>query len=123
MNESGNRVSNQNAIYTINAQCIINVEPSYKGSQGLKLHKAVGDCPNQIPSDQMVLGTVRLEAGPRERWPKALKTKLAQGGPSGSSPLRSDGSRDSQAGGWTAFMVVKDTQQESWKTTLRSQGT
>jgi hypothetical protein len=28
----------------------------------------------------MVLGKVRQEAGPRERWPKALKTKLAQGG-------------------------------------------
>jgi hypothetical protein len=49
-----------------------------------------------------------------------LKTKLAQGGPSGSSPLRSDGPRDGQAGGWTALMVVKGTQEKSWKTTLGS---
>jgi hypothetical protein len=31
----------------------------------------------------MVLGTVRWEAIPRERQPKELKTKLAQGEPSG----------------------------------------
>ncbi len=53
-----------------------------------------GNCPDRVPSDQMVLGTVRREAGPCESWPKALKTKLAQGGPSGLSPLRSDGFRD-----------------------------
>jgi hypothetical protein len=34
----------------------------------------------------MVLGTVRWETGPHERLPKALKTKLAQEGPPGSSP-------------------------------------
>jgi hypothetical protein len=35
------------------------------------------------------------------RLPKAdSKTKLAQGGPSGSSPLKSDNSCDGQAGGW-----------------------
>ncbi len=32
----------------------------------------------------MVLGTVRQQAAPRERWPKTLKTKLTQGGPSDS---------------------------------------
>ncbi len=42
----------------------------------------------------MVLGTVRREAGPSERRPKALKTKIVKGGPSGLSPLRSDGSHD-----------------------------
>ncbi len=42
----------------------------------------------------MVLGTVRPEAGPRKRRPKALRTKLTQGGLSESSLLRSDGSRD-----------------------------
>ncbi len=63
--------------------------------------QAKGDFPGPVHSDQMVLGRVRLEAaGPCERWPKALKTKLAQGGPFGSSPLRSDGSRDGQAEGW-----------------------
>ncbi len=34
--------------------------------------------------------------------PKALKTKLAQGGPSSLSPLRSDGSHDGQTGGWVS---------------------
>jgi hypothetical protein len=33
----------------------------------------------------MALGTVRWEDGPFERQPKALKTKLAQGGPLGLS--------------------------------------
>jgi hypothetical protein len=28
---------------------------------------------------QMVLGTVKQDAGPHERWPKALKTKLTRG--------------------------------------------
>jgi hypothetical protein len=47
----------------------------------------------------------------------------AQGGPEASSPLRSDSSRDCQAGGWTAITVAKNVQIESWKTTLGSQGT
>ncbi len=42
----------------------------------------------------MVLMTVRQEGEPRERQSKALKTKLAHGGPSGSSPLRTGGSRE-----------------------------
>jgi hypothetical protein len=44
----------------------------------------------------MVLGTVRPEAGPCERQLKVAKTRLAQGGPSGLSPLRSHGSRDGE---------------------------
>ncbi len=44
------------------------------------LQKTKRDCPNRANSDQIVLGMVRREAGPRKRWPKALKTKLAQGG-------------------------------------------
>jgi hypothetical protein len=48
----------------------------------------------------MVPGTVRREAESRERQPEALKPKLTQGGPSGSCPLRSDGSRNGQAGDW-----------------------
>ncbi len=47
----------------------------------------------KLHSDQMVLGNVRWEAGPREWQPKA-KSKLAQVGPSGSSPLRLFGSCD-----------------------------
>jgi hypothetical protein len=47
----------------------------------------------------MVLETVRPQTGPQKRRQKALKTKLTQGGPSGLSPLRSDGSRDGQEGG------------------------
>jgi hypothetical protein len=65
---------------------------------------------DQVYSDQMVLGEVRQEAGPKERRPEELKTKLAQGGPSGTSPPRSNGSCDGQAGGWTALTVVKDAQ-------------
>jgi hypothetical protein len=38
-----------------------------------------GVCPDQIYSDQTVLGTVRQQAGPFQRWLKVLKTKLAQG--------------------------------------------
>jgi hypothetical protein len=40
-----------------------------------------GDSSDQVHSDQTVLGTVRWEAGPCERWPRALKAKLIQGGP------------------------------------------
>jgi hypothetical protein len=75
-----------------------------------KLHKAKEDCLNRVHSDQMVLGTVRWEAGPRERQPRALKTKLIQGEPLVLSTLRSDGSHDGQAGGWTALKVAKGTQ-------------
>jgi hypothetical protein len=47
----------------------------------------------------------------------------SQGRLPGSSPLRSDGSRGSQTGGWTALTVAKSIQRESWKTTLSSLGT
>ncbi len=40
---------------------------------------------------------------------RALKSKLAQGGPSGSNPLRSDGSHDGHAGGWAPLEVANDT--------------
>jgi hypothetical protein len=65
------------------------------------LLQAKSDCSNQVYSIQMVLGTVRREAGSQERWPKALKAKLTQGGPLGLSLLRSDSSPDVQVGGWT----------------------
>jgi hypothetical protein len=39
----------------------------------------------------MVLTTVRGEAGSLKRKPRALKPQLTQGGPSGLSPLRSEG--------------------------------
>ncbi len=52
----------------------------------------------------------QTEAGPCEKRPKALKTKLAQGGPSGSNPLGSDGFHDGKAVGWAALMIAKDTQ-------------
>ncbi len=83
-----------------------------KGSQGENAEDLRGLSASNH-SDQMVLGTVRREAGPRERLPKAPKTKLAQVGPSGSSPLRSDGSCDCQGGGWTVLMMAEDTQRES----------
>jgi hypothetical protein len=50
----------------------------------------------------MILGTAKREAGPYEKRPKALRTKLTQEELSGLSPLRSDGSCDGQAGGWTS---------------------
>ncbi len=68
--------------------------------------QAKWDRPDRVHAGQMVLGTVRWQAGPRERRPKALKTKPAQEGPSGSSPLRSDGLHDGQVGGWTALIVA-----------------
>ncbi len=58
----------------------------------------------------MVLGTVREESGSPARRIKVLKAKLPQEGPSGSSPLRSDGYCDDQAGGWTSRDAAKDTQ-------------
>jgi hypothetical protein len=74
------------------------------------LQQTKGDCLERVHSNQMVLGTVRCEAGPHDRQPKALKTKLAQGEPSGLSPLRSDDSRDGQAGGCTSWEVARDSQ-------------
>ncbi len=82
---------------TIKAQHTIHVNLSKRLSRGI-LQQAKGDSSDRVHSDQMVLGTVRWDAGPCEKQPKALKTKLAQGGPSDSSPLRSDGSHDGKAG-------------------------
>jgi hypothetical protein len=59
-------------------------------------------------------GWISLEAA------KAHKTKLAKGGPSGLSPVRSDGPRDNHAGG-----IVRGGQccyRKSWKTTLETKG-
>ncbi len=60
------------------------------------LHKAKGYYTNRGHLDQMVLATVRQEDGPHERRPKTIKSMLAQGGPSGSSPRRSNVSHDGQ---------------------------
>ncbi len=38
---------------------------------------------------------------------KRSKNSRSLGGPSGSSPLRLDGSHDGQAGGWTVLVVAK----------------
>ncbi len=70
----------------------------------------------------MVLGAVRQEAGPWERWPEALKIKLAQGGLSGTSLPRSGGSCDGQAGGWTALTVAKDTEERVGKQLQEAKG-
>jgi hypothetical protein len=45
------------------------------------LLQAKGVFSDRVHLDQMVLVIVRQEAGPQERQPKALKTKLTQGGP------------------------------------------
>ncbi len=88
----------------------------------LILLPAEGDCSDWVHSYQMVLGTVRQEAGPQKRWPKVLETKQTQG-PSGWSPFRSDVSRDGQAGHCTSWEVAKETQGRVGQTTLESQGT
>jgi hypothetical protein len=77
--------------YTINNIC-----------QRVILQQAKGDISDRVHSDLMVLGTFRQEAGSQKRLLKALKTNLTQGGPSSSSPLGSDGSRDGTTGGWTS---------------------
>jgi hypothetical protein len=71
----------------INAQCIILHERPKKLSRG-KTTQWKRDCQNRVQSDQMVLGTLGLEAGPQ--------SKTSSRGPSGLSPLRSDGSRNCQ---------------------------
>jgi hypothetical protein len=73
------------------------------------------DCPNWVRSDQMVLRTVRQEAGSREKQPKTLETNLAKGGPSGSCLLRSDSSHNGQEGGWITLMVASGAQRENGK--------
>ncbi len=92
---------NQNAIIQTNTE-IISTSPVLKRhSRGILL-QAKRDCCDRVHSDQTILRTDKQEAGPQERRPKALKTKLTQGGPSGLSPFRLDGSHDGQAGGWTS---------------------
>jgi hypothetical protein len=75
--------------YTTNAQYTMYVNHPEKTLKG-NFATSDGECPDQVHSDQMVFRTVRREAGPHERQPKTLKTKLTQGGPSSSSQLRSD---------------------------------
>jgi hypothetical protein len=60
-------------------------------SRGIFL-QVKGDSPDQVHSDQMVLWTVKREAGPYETQSKEFKTRLAQVGPSESSQLKSNGS-------------------------------
>ncbi len=53
------------------------------------------------------------EAGPHEKHPKALKTKLqcSSWGAISLSPLGSDGCCDGQPGGWTSWDAAKDAQE------------
>jgi hypothetical protein len=102
-----------------------------------KTVQSQGDCQNQVHSDQMVLETVRWEAGPCKRQAKTLTTKLSQGGRSGKqrhsklsylkggdqAHVHSDQMVLGQAGGWVALTMGKGTQGESWKTTVGSQET
>jgi hypothetical protein len=51
--------------YTIKAQCIISTDHNKKKIKGKIYMKAKRDCPNQVHSDQMVLGRVaELEMQP-----------------------------------------------------------
>ncbi len=56
-----------------------------------------------------------------------MRSKLSQlkgeRGPSGSTPLRSDGSQDGQAGGWISREAAKGGKGELEKKTLEIQGT
>jgi hypothetical protein len=68
-----------------------------KNSRGKICRKTTESSPNGVHSDQMVLETVSVEAGLlRGGGQETIKTKLDQGGPTGSSPLRSGGSHDGQ---------------------------
>jgi hypothetical protein len=58
----------------------------------------------------------------REHWPKDSQGKF-QGGQQGSSPLRSDGSRDSRAGRLSRMSSSQRCSNESRKLTLGCQGT
>jgi hypothetical protein len=79
--------------YTINTQYIIYINLSKRLSRG-KLHSQ-GRLSKLNPLRSDGSWDNRQEDGPCGMWPKALRTKLAQGGPSGLSTLRSHCSRDS----------------------------
>jgi hypothetical protein len=68
-----NQVGMQNIQYMHKEQ---STSTAYKNNQGWYLQQAKGDCPDRVHSDQIVLGTVREEAGPHERWQKMLKGEL-----------------------------------------------
>ncbi len=105
------------------AKCTITLYVSYP-KEALKgnFTTSQGDCSDRVLSDQMVLRTVRWEAGSRKRQPLALKHKLTQKGPSGSSPLWSDGFRDGQAGGCTSWEAAKGAQGRVGKQLYKSKG-
>jgi hypothetical protein len=71
----------------------------------------------------MVLGTVRQEAGPLMRQPKALKAELTQAGPSSLSTLRSDGTHIVWREAGPHEKQPKTHSREIWKTTLGIPGT
>ncbi len=87
------------------------------------LQQAKGDCADRVHSDQRVLWTVSREAWPHERWPKAFKTKLAQGG-----AIRLESTQIRWFLWWPAgrLYLVRGSQRcsrKSWKISLESQGT
>ncbi len=86
MSQQEKRVDlSKNAKYTINIiQCTIYMNRPKKTLKG-EFAKSQVDCPDGVRSDQIVIETVREEAGPHDRQPKALKTKLTRGRPSDSS--------------------------------------
>ncbi len=51
----------------------------------------------------MVLGTVKGKAGPCELWPEPLKTMLSSRGAIRLESIKSDGSRNGQAGRQSIF--------------------
>jgi hypothetical protein len=78
-----------------------------------------GDQFDWVYSDPMVLNTIRQgEAGPFYRRPRV--SILTQRRLSGSSPLRSDGSRDSEAGGWSVWTEA-DSRATFWGRSTESE--
>ncbi len=80
-------------------------------SRGILLQDK-GDCSDQVHSDQMVLRTVRWEAGPLKRRPKGY-LELLETNSRGTIRLESTQIRcscDGQVSGWTSPGVAKDAQ-------------
>jgi hypothetical protein len=72
-------------------------------SRGILL-QAKGDCSDRVHSNQMGLRTVRWDLDLKRGGQKRSKLSLLKGvGPTGLSPLRSDGSCDGKAEGWTSL--------------------
>jgi hypothetical protein len=87
--------------YSVTAQYIIYVNRPKKTLKG-NFTANQGGLSDRDYSDQLVLGTVRWEAVPQKRWPKVLKSKLAEEDHEARVSTDQLGSCDGQPGGWTS---------------------